>query len=102
MRLFEISREVALIAHSNPVHNLFDAQERVLQKRLCFLHPERLEILRKRRPGFRFEEITKVSGREVHRARHLAQSQLPTQVFLHQADNLLNSMIHIPHFELDG
>jgi hypothetical protein len=27
---------------------------------------------------------------------------LPTQVFLHQADNLLNSMIHIPHFELDG
>jgi hypothetical protein len=24
---------------------------------------------------------------------------LPTQVFLHQADNLLNSMIHIPHFE---
>lgn len=55
MRLSEISREVALVAHSNPIHNLLDAQERVLQKRLCFLHPERLEILRERYPGFRFE-----------------------------------------------
>lgn len=101
MRLSEISREVALIAHSNPVHNLFDAQERAFQKRLCLLHPERLEILRERHPCLSFKEITKVSGRKIHSIGHLAQSQLPAQVFLQQAYNLLNSMIHIPHFELD-
>lgn len=57
MHLFEIPREVALIMHSNPVHDLFCAQEGRLQKPPGFLHPERLEILCACLPGFRFEEI---------------------------------------------
>lgn len=57
MDLFEIPREVALIMHSNPVHDLFCAQERRLQKRPGLLHPERLEELCACLPGFRFEEI---------------------------------------------
>lgn len=68
MSLFEIAREVALIAHADPVHNLFGVQERVLQKTARFLHPEPFEILRERHSRFRLEEIAKIARREIYSA----------------------------------
>lgn len=68
MRLLEISREVALVAHPYSVHNLFYREECVLEESSGFLHPKRLQILRERHSGFGFEEIAQVYGREIHGA----------------------------------
>jgi len=93
--LFKIPCEVAFIAHTDSVHDLFDAQECSFQKSTCFLHPERPQILRGRHPRLCLEQIAQMRQRQVDGACYLAGEQLSVQVFLHEAESLLHSLIHI-------
>ena len=68
MNPLELTHKMAFVFQPNFKHHLLDAQESRLQEFPGLLHAQVSQVLKRRLPGFRFEDMTESPDGEVHGA----------------------------------
>ena len=92
---FEITDEMAIVAHSDVMDDLFDRKVRRLRELFGFRHPALFQESGRSLSRLGLEKTAKMGGRKIHGASQFLERQLTLELFSYKRRDLFNAAVHM-------
>ena len=92
---FEITDEMAVIAHTDVVDDFLHRKVRLLRELFGFFHPELFQVSGWRLTGLGPEKAAKVRWRQIHGSSQFLENQRPRELIVYERRYQLNAAVHM-------